>query len=243
MAVVNCLNFGNPEHPEVMWQFSEVVDGMSAACRALGVPVVGGNVSFYNTSDGADIHPTPVVGTLGLMERLEVPPPTARLAEGERIVLLGSTGAEFGGSEWAMRHGLLGGPPPAADLEAGAALCGLVAGLVGDGLVAGIHDCSDGGLAVALAEMAIAGDCGFRVGIDGLPAPVACFSESSSRVVLSLAPDRVAAVLARAEAAGVPALDIGEAGGGSLTFSGAFTLPVAEAASAWRSGLPVALAG
>jgi phosphoribosylformylglycinamidine synthase len=242
-AVVNCLNFGNPEHPEVMWQFSEVVDGMSAACRALGVPVVGGNVSFYNTSDGADIHPTPVVGLLGLIDRLEVPPPAARLAAGERIVLLGQTAAEFGGSEWAARHGLLGGPPPAADLEEGAALCGLVAGLVADGLVAGIHDCSDGGLAVALAEMAIAGECGFRVAVDGVPAAVACFSESASRVVLALSPERAAEVVARAAAAGVPAQDIGEAGGGSLVLEGAFEVTLDDAAAAWRGGLPVALAG
>jgi phosphoribosylformylglycinamidine synthase len=189
LALVNCLNFGNPEHPEVMWQFAEVVDGMSEACRALDLPVIGGNVSFYNESDGADIHPTPVVGVVGLIHRLEQRLPPAALAPGGRIVVLGDTAAELGGSEWAAgRHGLLGGLPPAADLEAGGRLCRLVAGLVGEGAVIGVHDCSDGGLAVALTEMAIAGGCGFDVAPAGsladLVPAAACFSESASRVVV-----------------------------------------------------------
>ncbi|HZI39110.1 MAG TPA: phosphoribosylformylglycinamidine synthase subunit PurL, partial [Acidimicrobiia bacterium] len=165
LALVNCLNFGNPEHPEVMWQFAEVVDGLSEACRALEIPVIGGNVSFYNESDGADIHPTPVVGVVGLIDRLDDRPPPAALAPARRIVVLGDTAPELGGSEWAAgMHGLLGGLPPAADLAAGARLCGLVAALVADRAVVGVHDCSDGGLAVALTEMAIAGGCGFDVG-------------------------------------------------------------------------------
>ena len=100
-ALVNCLNFGNPEHPEVMWQFSEVVDGMSEACVALGIPVVGGNVSFYNESRGTDIDPTPVVGVIGLVDALTSVPPTPRLVDGDAVVVLGTTGAELGGSEWA----------------------------------------------------------------------------------------------------------------------------------------------
>ena len=164
MALVNCLNFGNPEHPEVMWQFAETVDGMAEACRALGLPVIGGNVSFYNESDGADIHPTPVVGVVGLIDRLDSRIPPAALTAGNRIVVLGDTAAELGGSEWAAgRHGLLGGMPPAADLAAGARLHALVAELVTERVVAGVHDCSDGGLAVALTEMAIGGACGFTV--------------------------------------------------------------------------------
>src|SRR5213078_4430092 len=147
LAATNCLNFGNPEHPEVMWQFAEVVDGMAGACRDLGLPVIGGNVSFYNESGGEDIQPTPVVGVVGLIDRLDSPVPAAALAPGTRIVLLGDTAAELGGSEWAA---------------------------------AGVHDCSDGGLAVALAEMAIAGGCGFEVrpegSLAGLVPAVACFS-------------------------------------------------------------------
>src|SRR5581483_6612622 len=127
---------------------------IAEACRRLGFPVIGGNVSFYNESGGADIQPTPVVAVVGLIDRLDRPAPAA----GTRIVVLGETAAELGGSEWAAgRHGLVGGMPPSADLDAGARLHGVVAGLVGERAVAGVHDCSDGGLAVALAEMAIAG--------------------------------------------------------------------------------------
>ena len=106
-ALVNCLNFGNPEHPEVMWQFSGSTDGMSEACAALCIPVVGGNVSFYNESRGHDIDPTPVVGLVGVIDELDaVPPPSALLTEGDAIVVLGTTRAELGGSEWATLHGL-----------------------------------------------------------------------------------------------------------------------------------------
>jgi phosphoribosylformylglycinamidine synthase len=247
LALVNCLNFGNPEHPEVMWQFSEVVDGMAEACRELEIPVVGGNVSFYNESGGADIDPTPVVGVVGLIDPLRGPVPGIRLAPGEHIVLLGVTAAELGGSEWAARHGMVEGPAPAADLEAAFRLHPLVSALVAERVVAGVHDCSDGGLAVALAEMAIAGGCGFTAtcagSLDGLAPAAVCFSESANRVVLAVAPDRVAEVFARAEAAGVPCADLGLAGGDRLTLDDCFDVSLDEAASAWRDALPSALAG
>jgi phosphoribosylformylglycinamidine synthase II len=248
MALVNCLNFGNPEHPEVMWQFAEVVDGMSEACRALELPVIGGNVSFYNESDGADIHPTPVVGVVGLIDRLDDRPPPAALAPGRRIVVLGDTAAELGGSEWAAgRHGLVGGMPPAADLAAGSRLCGLVAALVAERAVVGVHDCSDGGLAVALTEMAIAGGCGFEVGpegsLAGLVPAVACFSESANRVVVAVDEARLEEILVRAAAAGVPAAAIGATGGDRLRWSGAFDVALVDAERAWRDALPSALAG
>jgi phosphoribosylformylglycinamidine synthase len=248
MALVNCLNFGNPEHPEVMWQFAEVVDGMSDACRALDLPVIGGNVSFYNESDGADIHPTPVVGVVGLIDRLDDRPPAAALVPGGRIVVLGETAAELGGSEWATgRHGLLGGMPPVADLGAGARLCGLVATLVTERMVTGVHDCSDGGLAVALAEMAFAGGCGFDVAAEGslagLVPAVACFSESANRVVVVVDEARLDDILGRAAAAGVPAATIGTAGGDRLRWAGAFDVELTEAERAWRDALPAALAG
>jgi phosphoribosylformylglycinamidine synthase subunit PurL len=239
MALVNCLNFGNPEHEEVMWQFSEAVDGMADACRALGVPVVGGNVSFYNESHGRDIDPTPVVGVVGLVDGLDSPPPGIGLREGDRIVLVGETRPELGGSEWATSHGLRNGRPPRADLKAAAHLHDLVAGLVTDRMVAGIHDCSDGGLAVALAEMAIASGVGFRVSIGD---SLACFSESASRVVLSVGPDRLDEVLGRAGAAGAPAAVLGDAGGSDLHADGAFAVPVATATSAWRDAIPSIMA-
>ncbi len=239
LALVNCLNFGNPEHAEVMWQFAEAVDGMSEACRALGIPVVGGNVSFYNESQGRDIDPTPVVGLLGLIDELDDRPPPPALADATRIVVLGETASELGGSEWAaVVHGLDGGVPPSTDLAAAGAVNELVRALVADGLVDGVHDCSDGGLAVALAEMAIVGECGFDVEIGGA---VECFSESASRVVCAVDPVLADEVLARAGAAGVPAADVGEAGGDSLVARDAFDLPLADATRAWRDAIPHAL--
>jgi len=239
VALVNCLNFGNPEHPEVMWQFAETVDGMSEACRELGIPVVGGNVSFYNESLGRDIDPTPVVGLLGLIDELDDRPPPAAFAGGTRIVVLGETAAELGGSEWAaVVHRLDGGLPPRADLAAAGALHELVRALVADGLVDGVHDCSDGGLAVALAEMAITGECGFDVAIGGA---VECFSESASRVVCEVDPVLVDEVLARAATAGVGVADVGEAGGDRLVAREAFDVPLADATRAWRDAIPHAL--
>ena len=165
LALVNCLNFGNPEHPDVMWQFSETVTGMSEACTALGIPVIGGNVSFYNESRGADIDPTPVVGVVGLVDDLTSVPPGLALRDGDRIMLLGETRPELGGSEWATAHGHRDGVPPVAELEEARRLHELVAALVHERIVGGVHDCADGGVAVALAEMAFAGHTGFRVEI------------------------------------------------------------------------------
>jgi phosphoribosylformylglycinamidine synthase len=238
-ALVNCLNFGNPEHAEVMWQFAEVTEGMSEACEALGIPVVGGNVSFYNESRGSDIDPTPVVGLVGVVDDLRAVPPPPALHAGSRILLLGDTRAELGGSEWAGVHGLRDGTPPVADLADAHALHDVVAALVSDRIVDGVHDCSDGGLAVALAEMAIAGECGARVdlGTELVPA-VAWFSESASRVVLSVAPDQVTEVLGRAAAAGVPAADIGVAHGDRLVAAGAFDVALADATDVWRYAIP-----
>ncbi|MFN8034863.1 MAG: phosphoribosylformylglycinamidine synthase subunit PurL [Acidimicrobiia bacterium] len=236
-ALVNCLNFGNPEHPEVMWQFSEVVDGMAEACSALGIPVIGGNVSFYNESRGVDIDPTPVVGVIGLLERLDTAPPVARMHPGDELVLLGATGVELGGSEWAVRHGLRGGRPPAADLDTACALHECLRGLVADRLIAGIHDCSDGGLATALAEMAIDGDTGFVVTLPEGPRAAMSFSESASRVVLAVAAERVPAVLARASVAGVHVGRLGRAGGSRLVAEGAFDVASSDAGTAWRGAI------
>jgi phosphoribosylformylglycinamidine synthase len=240
-AMVNCLNFGNPEHETVMWQFSEVVDGLGEACRALGIPVVGGNVSFYNESQGRDIDPTPVIGVLGLIDALDAPPPSPALVAGQRVLVLGRSRPELGGSEWAAHHGLVRGTPPRADLERGATVSDLVRGLVRERVVDGVHDCADGGLAVALAEMAIRGEVGCRVGSPdgGVLAPaLAWFSESASRVVVSVAPDRVGTVVDRARTAGVEVTDLGEATGDRLVARGAFDVALADAARAWRDAIP-----
>ena len=239
MALVNCLNFGNPEHPEVMWQFSEAVDGMSEACSALGLPVIGGNVSFYNESSGVDIDPTPVVGVIGLLEGLgDSPPSTIGFKEGQAIIVLGTTAPEFGGSEWADLHGMRNGVPPAADLEIGHALNGLIAALVTERIVTTVHDCADGGLAVSLAEMAIAGGIGFTVDIGGA---VGCFSESASRIVLGVDPERVVEVLGRASASGIAAEEVGSTGGDRLVATGAFSVALTDADSTWRDAIPNAL--
>jgi phosphoribosylformylglycinamidine synthase len=241
VALVNCLNFGNPEHPEVMWQFAEVVDGMAEACEALGIPVIGGNVSFYNESRGADIDPTPVAGVVGLIDRLDGPVPAPRLAPGEHVIVLGDTRAELGGSEWAAVHGWRGGMPPVADLGRARALHDLVRTLVIDRVVGGVHDVSDGGLAVALAEMAIAGACGASVSIAGLGdlAPAALlFSESANRVVVSVDAGRVGEVLTRAVAAGVPASEIGVAEGDRIAVAGAVDIALTDATRAWRDAIP-----
>ena len=245
LALVNCLNFGNPEHPEVMWQFTEAVEGMSTACEALGIPVIGGNVSFYNASSGVDIHPTPVVGVLGLIDNLEQLLPGARFADGESIVVLGDTRPEVGGSEWAaVVHGLDGGAPPVADLDAAGRLHKLVAELVSAREVNGVHDVSDGGLAVTLCEMAFGGDTGFRVDLLTAPGAKSCtaaeaaFGESTSRVIVAVAGEQVAAVLGVAAAAGVPAAVIGQAGGDQCIADGAFSVPVATARRVWRDAIP-----
>ena len=240
VAVVNCLNFGNPEHPEVMWQLSEAVDGMAEACRALGLPVVGGNVSLYNESAGRDIDPTPVVGVLGLIDRLDRRPPGVGLVKAGSLVLLGRTVPGLGGSLWAARvHGHRGGQLPPLDLDAHARLVAVVGALVVGGLAAGIHDVSDGGLAVALAEMAVRSGVGFQV--SGPTTHAELFSESPSRVVVCARPDAVAEVVGRAAAAGLPASVLGRAGGHRLVVDGLLDVGLDEATDAWQGAIPRAL--
>jgi phosphoribosylformylglycinamidine synthase len=238
-ALVNCLNFGNPEHPEVMWQLSEAIDGMAEACRALGIPVVGGNVSLYNESGGTDIDPTPVVAVLGVIDELDRRPPPAALVAGTALVLVGATDLTLGGSRWAVeRRGHRGGTLPALALDVHAALLDLVVDLVArPGLVAGIHDVSTGGLGVALAECAVAGGVGFVVGaVDG---HAELFTESPGRVVLCTTDPQD--VLARCGAAAVPARVIGHAGGDRLVVEGLLDLGLADAVGSWRRALPDAL--
>ncbi len=241
-ALVNCLNFGNPEHPGVMWQFQQTVEGIRQACEALTIPVIGGNVSFYNESRGADIDPTPIVGVLGLIDRLDVIPPPPAFGPGQRIVLLGETRVELGGSEWAAVHGLRGGAAPVADLDTGRRLHQLIRELVVERLVRGVHDCADGGIAVTLAEMAIAGGSGCRVTPERAVPPAAwCFAESASRIIVAVDATEIPAVTRRARDAGIPATELGETGGARLTIDGALDVALPDAARAWREALPRAL--
>jgi phosphoribosylformylglycinamidine synthase II len=243
VALVNCLNFGNPEHPEIMWQLSEAIDGMSEACLALGIPVIGGNVSLYNESRGRDIDPTPVVGTLGLVDRLERPPPPPELVAGDQILLLGTQGDPgLGGSQWALAaRGHRGGQLAPLDLDLHGRLVTLVAGLVNDAVVNGVHDVSDGGVGLCLAEMAVASGVGFQVEAEAIEGHSALFGEGPSRVVCSVLPVRVAEVAARARAVGVPVGLLGSAGGSRLVVPGLVDIGLADATHAWRTALPRAL--
>ena len=241
VALVNCLNFGNPEHPEVMWQLSEAIDGMAEASLALGVPVVGGNVSLYNESRGTDIDPTPVVGTLGLVERLSGPPPGMGLVAGQRVVLIGPVAAvSLGGSRWAAeRAGHRGGRLAPLDLELHARLLPLVAGLVNDGVVGGVHDVSEGGFALALAEMAMASGVGCRVsppvgGSDGVPLHRALFGEAPSLVLVSVDAGRFEELQERCLDADLPLSDLGTAGGERVVIEGAVDLALSDLVAAAR---------
>jgi len=243
VAITNCLNFGNPEHPDVMWQFSEAIAGISEACLALGTPVTGGNVSFYNQTGDTQIHPTPVIGTVGILEDAEARVGVAWTGDHD-VILLGETRAELGGSEWAwVAHEHLGGTPPQLDLEAERRLVDLLCELAEGGRIASAHDCSEGGLAVTLAECSIASGVGvviqMREGF-GFDPHIWLFAESASRAVVT-APDSRTVVEA-ARAAGVPARAIGRTGGARLTIPGVLDVAVADMARAYEDALPSLLA-
>ena len=238
LAVTNCLNFGSPEDPGVMWQFSEAVRGLADACAALGVPVTGGNVSFYNQTDAVPIHPTPVVGVLGVHADVARRVPIGFTTAGASLVLLGRTTAEFGGSAWAhVAHRHIGGRPPAVDLAAERALGAVLTGAAAAGLLDAAHDLSEGGLAVALAESCLSGGLGCQVSLPGDPF-AELFSESAARAVLAVRPGAEQALAALAAEHGVPAQVIGTVGGESLVITGSFDIPVDELAAAHTGTLP-----
>jgi phosphoribosylformylglycinamidine synthase II len=257
IGATNCLNFGNPERPEIMWQFAEAVEGISEACRALDIPITGGNVSLYNETDGNPIYPTPILGVVGLIE--DASRVIARTFRGpsSEILLLGKGSAEIGVSEYLKRaHGLVAGEPPRLDLRAERALIDLLARAAGAGLLQSGHDCSDGGIAVTLAECCFdTGGVGLEVdlvaerpamaGLD--PASGTLFGESASRAVVSVRPEDRAAVLQLAADAGVPARLIGRTGGDRIRIAvdgvSAIDCSVAEAEGIWSSSLGQRFAG
>ena len=241
VALVNCLNFGNPEHPEVMWQLSEAIDGMGDACRALHIPVVGGNVSFYNESRGRDIDPTPIVGVLGVVDELERRPAGVGLRQGGRLVLIGGAVPTLAGSRWAWGRGQRGGSFDELDTDAHAALCDLVRSLVVDDLLLGVHDVADGGVLTALAEMAVRSEVGFDVA--DLTSVDALFGEHPSRVIACVDPDRLGEVHRRHVNAGISATLLGTAAGDRLIVEGVLDVALEDAVTAWREHLPAALAG
>jgi phosphoribosylformylglycinamidine synthase len=236
LAVTNCLNFGSPEEPEVMWQFAEAVRGLADGCRELGLPVTGGNVSLYNQTGETAINPTPVIGVLGVHADVRRRVPTGWRAVGETVLLLGESRPEFGGSAWAsVVHGHLGGLPPTLDLAAEKAVAGLMASLAADGAVSSAHDLADGGLAQALTESALRYGVGARLRVAGDPT-AGLFGESGARVVVTTTdPD---AVRAAAGQAGVPVTELGTTGGDVLVVDGLLELPLDELRAAWTATLP-----
>jgi phosphoribosylformylglycinamidine synthase subunit PurL len=230
LGATNCLNFGNPERPAIMWQFAKAVEGIGAACRALDVPITGGNVSLYNETDGNAIYPTPTIAVVGLLERADCVVSSQFKESGDMILVLGAAGTgELGGSEYLKSvHDLVRGVPPALDLAMERALQSLLVELAAERLVRSAHDCSDGGLAVAVAECCFdTGGIGAETALEAVTvardahvnAAAALFGESASRVIVSVVPDQVTAVLERAAAARVPARVIGETGGNRLRMS------------------------
>ena len=214
MAITNCLNFGNPTRPEVFYQFKEAVAGMGEACRALGTPVTGGNVSLYNESPSGAVYPTPVIGMVGLIEDIAHVTRSTFQHDGDAVMLLGEMGGELGGSEYlATIHGRVIGPPPRCDATAEKLVIDALLEAIGAGVVSSAHDCSDGGLAIALSECCIASqDCESGAEIDlSAYSPLAdraiLFGETQGRIIVSSpAPERIRAI---ASAAGVPCAQIG----------------------------------
>ncbi len=240
LATVNCLNFGNPEHPEVMWQLSEAIDGMGEACLVFDAPVVGGNVSLYNESLGTNIDPTPVVGLVGMVDDLSAVPPGMSWNDGDRLILLGANDStELSGSQWAFAKGHRRGSLPPLDLQAVRATADLVRELVRDQGVTAVHDVSAGGLGGCLAEMAIASGIGANVARIGDHA--ALFSEQVGRVVVAASATQMDEVLSRADAAGVPTARLGLATGDVFSVKGVVEIPLSDMIDAATNRLPDAL--
>ncbi len=251
LAVSDCLNFGSPEDPDVMWQFAEATRGLAEGCRALGIPVTGGNVSLYNQTGETAILPTPVVAVLGVIDDVARRTPSGFVTEGQQVYLLGVTRDELGGSEWAhVVHGHLGGRPPAVDLDAERELADILVNASRDGLVDAAHDVSEGGLAQALVECCLHGAGGQGVGArvwlpDGLDPFVALFSESAGRAVVAVPRSEEVRFTDMCSARGFPHLRIGVTDGTGpdavLDVQDQLTVRLGELHAAWSSTLPDAL--
>jgi phosphoribosylformylglycinamidine synthase II len=242
VAVTDCLNFGSPEDPQVMWQFAEAVRGLADGCQELGIPVTGGNVSFYNQTGLTAINPTPVVGVLGVLDDVRRRIPIGLKHDGDTLLLLGETRPELSGSEWAATvHGHLGGKPPEVDLAHEQRLAVLLGALARAELVSAAHDLSDGGLASTLVEACLRYGAGVRVVVPGGTDPfVFLFAESAGRVLLSVPRGHRAAVMALCGEHSVPVTDIGavDAGSGTLSLADQFDVPLDELREAWTGTLP-----
>ncbi|HPU04112.1 MAG TPA: phosphoribosylformylglycinamidine synthase subunit PurL, partial [Rhodoglobus sp.] len=248
VAVSDCLNFGSPENPEVMWQFSRAVEGLADGCLELEIPVTGGNVSFYNQTGDVPIHPTPVVAVLGVIDDVAARIPSGWQDEGNNIYLLGVTRNELDGSAWAGTiHGHLGGLPPAVDLAAEKTLATLISAGGSESLLASAHDLADGGLGQALAEAVLRFGVGARVWIseilerDGVDATAALFSESTGRMLVSVPREDDVKFKGLCEGRGYPVLRIGVTeDSGALELQDLFTVEIDELRAVHRGTLAAA---
>jgi phosphoribosylformylglycinamidine synthase len=245
LAVTDNLNFGNPERPEVMGTFVGCIRGIGEACRALDFPVVSGNVSLYNETNGQGILPTPTIGGVGILDDVAVHASLRFKREGDAILLVGATEGWLGQSLYLKE--LLGreeGAPPPVDLGSERRNGDFVRQLIRSHQVDTVHDCSDGGLAVAIAEMAMAGGIGAEIGApDGIPLHAFLFGEDQGRYVLSVDPDHAPDILYEAQALGIPAAVLGVTGGASLILPGDEAISVAELKAAHEGWLPTYMAG
>ncbi|HXV84437.1 MAG TPA: phosphoribosylformylglycinamidine synthase subunit PurL [Candidatus Binatia bacterium] len=242
LGLTDCLNFGSPENPVVMWQFSQVIEGMRDACIALKIPVVSGNVSFYNETDGVPIYPTPTVGMVGLLAKVAKTVTPWFKSPDDLVVLLGRTREELGGSEYLkIVHGLVKGTPPWIDLQLERAVQSCCVEAIDKGIIRSAHDLSDGGLAVALAECSVSGPekpLGVRIEMhEMIRGDAVLFSESQSRILVSLAEKNLAQLREIAAEHHAPMQVIGVVGGGSFIIQPLLRLAVEELRALWSGGL------
>jgi phosphoribosylformylglycinamidine synthase II len=256
IGVTDCLNFGNPQRPDVMWQFVLAIEGLKDACEAMNVPIVSGNVSFYNETNDLSIYPTPMVGMVGLIEPAERAVTQWFKQQGDAIILLGNTREDLGGTEYlkVLHHREQGSPPLLSfELERSVQACTIR--LIRDGLVESAHDCAEGGLAVALAECCMSGPneavgAVVQLSVGGLRRDAVLFGESQSRIVLSVRPERLDRVMTLLRDAAVPAAMIGTVGGNRLAIrlegnspvsGGAIDLDLKTLHERWGQAIPRAL--
>lgn len=245
VGLTDCLNFGNPERPEVAWEFREAVRGMSEACRTLGVPVISGNVSFYNETEGSSIYPTPAIAMVGVIPNLASLPEPWFQREGDRVVLLGEDRSELGGSAYLrLLYAIEQGRPPEVDLEAELRLARLLRSVIAKGWLRTAHDLSEGGLLLSLAEACFGPRRLLGVRVDVPMAGADLFSESQGRAIVACQPAALEKLLRAAEETGVPAREIGEVTGTDFVVRAegeTLKAPVAALHDAWSTGLPRAL--
>lgn len=249
LAITDGLNFGSPENPEIFWQLEQAVRGIRDACLAFGTPVTGGNVSLYNESGGQAIYPTPMVGMVGRVDDVSLCVGSGWQGDGDVVLLLGENRNELGGSEYLALKGIVGPEPPSLDLSRELAVQKVCRRLITEGIARSAHDCSEGGLAVALAECCIAGARGADLKLQAdFRADALLFGETQSRIVVSVAEKDVEKAMAVAQAEGVPVAVLGRTGGDRLVLdvtgtpgapaSGRVELAVGELADAWRRSIP-----